>query len=72
MYVVFYGYKKDSVTTAERNHHALKNKCADVDFGENTPLKIGQEKCLPNGNNKSRLIEMLRKKLPDNNMSGGK
>ncbi|GFQ68360.1 uncharacterized protein TNCT_514701 [Trichonephila clavata] len=39
-YVVFDGYKKDGIKSAERNHRALKNKCADIEFDENMPLKI--------------------------------
>lgn len=52
----------------EINRRALKNTCADVEFNENTPLKIGQEKFLSNSKNKSRLIDMLRKKLSNNNI----
>ncbi|KYN29868.1 hypothetical protein ALC57_00677 [Trachymyrmex cornetzi] len=67
-YVVFDGYKKDSIKSAERNHRALKNKCADIEFDENISLKIAQDKFLSNNKNKSRLIEMLRITLADNNI----
>ncbi|KYN11975.1 hypothetical protein ALC57_15868 [Trachymyrmex cornetzi] len=67
-YVVFDGYKKDSIKLAERNRRALKNKCADIEFDENMSLKIAQDKFLSNNKNKSRLIEMLRITLADNNI----
>ena len=66
--MVFDGYKKDGIKSAERNRRALKNKCADIEFDENMPLKIAQDKFLSNNKNKSRLIEMLRIKLADNNI----
>ncbi|GFU48289.1 uncharacterized protein TNCV_4626951 [Trichonephila clavipes] len=44
------------------------NKCADIEFDENMPLKITQDKFLSNNKNKSRLIEILRIKLADNNI----
>lgn len=39
-YVVFDGYKKESIRSAERNRRALKNKSVDIEFDENMPLKI--------------------------------
>lgn len=69
MYVGFDGYKKDSIKSAERNRHPLKNKCTDVEFAENTPFKIAQEKFLTHNR---RLIKMLRKKKLHFHMSGGK
>ncbi|KAL4702881.1 hypothetical protein ACJJTC_005792 [Scirpophaga incertulas] len=68
VYVVFDGYKIDSIKSAERNRRALKYKCADIEFNADMPLKIAQDKFLSNNNNKSRLIDMLRIKLADNNI----
>ncbi|KAL4710241.1 hypothetical protein ACJJTC_005414, partial [Scirpophaga incertulas] len=68
VYVVFDGYKIDSIKSDERNRRALKNKCADIEFNADMPLKIAQDKFLSNNNNKSRLIDMLRIKLADNNI----
>ncbi|GFW52171.1 uncharacterized protein TNCV_2426181 [Trichonephila clavipes] len=68
MYVVFEGYKKDGIKSAERDRRAMKNRCADIEFDENMPLKIAQDKFWSNNKNKSRLIEILRIKLADNNM----
>lgn len=67
-YVVFDGYKKDGIKSAERNRRALKNICTDIEFAENMSLKIAQDKFLTNNKNKTRLIEMLRMKLADNNI----
>ncbi|GFW13738.1 uncharacterized protein TNCV_2105621 [Trichonephila clavipes] len=67
-YVVFDGYKKDGIKSAERNRRALKSKCADIEFDENMPLKVTQDKFSSNNKNKSRLIEISRIKLADNNM----
>ena len=66
--MLFDGYKKDGIKAAERNRRALKNICIDIEFDENMPLKIAQDKFLTNNKNKSRLIEMLRMKLADNNI----
>lgn len=48
---------KNCKKSAERNR-ALKNKFADIEFDENMPLKIGQEKFLTNNKNKSRLRKL--------------
>lgn len=67
--VVFDGYRNINCTkSAERYRRSLKNASTDLIFDENMPLKIRQEKFLANSNNKSRFIEMLRKKLADNNI----
>lgn len=38
VFVVFDGYKKNSIKSAERNRRAPKNKCTE--FSENASLKI--------------------------------
>lgn len=42
-YVVFDGYKKDAIKSAERNRRALRNICTDIEFDENVPLKMSHE-----------------------------
>lgn len=72
VYIVFdadYLMIKSSIISTERNRRALQNKCADIEFHDNTPLTVAQEKFLTNNKNKSRLIQMLRKKISENNIS---
>ena len=69
VFVVFDGFRNTNYTKlAERYCRSLKKVSTDLIFEENMPLKICQEKFLANSNNKSRFIEMLRKKLGDNNI----
>ena len=69
VFVVFDGYRNINCTkSAKRYCRSLKNASRDLIFDQNMHLKIRQEKFLANINNKSRLIEMLRKKLAHNNI----
>lgn len=68
VYVVFDGYNKDCTKSIERLRRSQKNASTDFIFDEIMLLKIGQEKFLGNNKNKSRLINMLRKKLSDHSI----
>lgn len=67
--MVFDGYKKVSIESAERNCRSLKNYIIIyIEFDENIPLKIVEGKFLSNNKNKSRWIEMLPIRLANRNI----
>lgn len=68
IHVVFDGYIQNSTKIMERIRRSKKLLCVDIFFNEDMQLTVQQEKFLANTNNKSKFIELLKKKLIENNI----
>lgn len=63
--VIFDGYEKLTIKSAERNRRAKSKASRDIKFNESMPLTISQEKFLLNSKNKNNLIKLLKNKFSE-------
>lgn len=66
--VVFDGYNYDGTKASERNRRNISNISIDYLFEEDMPLNTTKEKFLGNSKNKNRFINLLCKKMAEDNI----